>query len=300
MAEFEVFDDTRGFSDAIQELLDRDRVGATMLSAVLANQIAEPAPGIRPLLVCLTDIDGPFVAALRIPDFPLLVVTDPAVRNRRAALRRLAGALADTGEQIVGFHGRREVVRELADAWQEHTGIEPKPRMWSLFYRLGELVEPAEVPGGPRQVNADDPAEVALVAEWFARFRQETGVGRGTPVPDPEGLLRSVRRGEVITLWSLGTIPVSVAGHAPVSAGGTAKIAPVYTPPERRRQRFGAAATAAAVRSARALGAREVTLFTDEDYLPSNELYRSMGFEPIAEFAEFDVPPGPGRPAVRD
>ena len=32
-----------------------------------------------------------------------------------------------------------------------------------------------------------------------------------------------------------------------------------------------------------------MTLFTDENYLPANELYRSLGFEPIAEFAEFDL-----------
>jgi ribosomal protein S18 acetylase RimI-like enzyme len=297
MAEFELFTDPRRFRDAIEELVDRDRVGATMLSGVLANQIAEPAPGIRPLLACLTDVDGPFVAAVRIPGFPLLVTTDPEIRDRPAALRRLAGAVVDTGEEIVGLHGRRAVVRELADAWQERTGEAPTPRMWSLYWRLRELVEPADVPGAPRRMNPQDRAEAALVAEWFARFRQETGVGRVPPVPDAEGLLRNVRRGEVFTLWCLGAVPVSAAGHSPLRADGTVKIAPVYTPPERRRQGFGAAATTAAVRSARQLGAREVTLFTDEDYLPSNELYRSLGFEPIAEFAEFDLQLSP-RPAA--
>ena len=298
MAEFEVFADPRRFRDAIGKLVDRDRVGATMLSGVLANQIAEPRPGVRPLLVCLTDVDGPCVAAVRMPGFPLLVMADPAVRDRRAALRRFAREMVDTGEKIAGLHGRREVVRELADAWQERTGVEPTPRMWTLLHRLGRLVEPADVPGAPRRMNADDPAEVALVADWFARFGRETRISRVPPVPDPDGLLRNQRRGDVVILWWLGATPVSAAGHSPLRPVGGVRIAPVYTPPERRRQRFGAAATTAAVRSARALGAGEITLFTDENYLPSNELYSSLGFEPIAEFAEFDVPAGGG--AVRD
>ena len=46
----------------------------------------------------------------------------------------------------------------------------------------------------------------------------------------------------------------------------------------------------AAIHSASAAGATEVTLFTDEDYRPANDLYRSLGFVPIAEFAEIDLP----------
>lgn len=300
MAEFEIFADARRFRGAIEELVDRDPVGATMLSGVLANQIAEPAPGDAPLLVCLSDVDGPLVAAMRVPEFPLLTVADPGVRDLPATMRMFAGAVVDTGADVIGLHGRREVVRQLATAWVERTGGSAEPRMWSLFYRLRELVEPPGVPGAPRVLNPADPAEVALVAQWFARFRQETGVSRRPPVPDPEGLLRNLRRGERFTLWCLGAVPVSVAGHSPLREDGGCRIAPVYTPPDRRRERFGAAVTAAAVRSAWALGAEQVTLFTDENYLPANELYRSLGFEPIAEFAEFDLPASlrPG-PAVR-
>lgn len=291
MAEFEIFADARRFRGAIEELVDRDPVGATMLTGVLSNTIAEPAPGDAPLLVCLSDVDGPLVAAMRVPGFPLLTVADPDVRDLPATLRTFAGAVVGTGADVIGLQGRREVVRQLATAWVERTGVSAAPRMWSLFYRLRELVEPPGVPGAPRVLNPDDPADVALVAQWLARFRQETGVSRRPPVPDPDGLLRNLRRGERFTLWCLGAVPVAVAGHSPLRVDGC-RIAPVYTPPDRRRERFGAAVTAAAVRSAWALGAEQVTLFTDENYLPSNELYRSLGFEPIAEFAEFDIASG--------
>ncbi len=296
MAEFEVHSDTVRFRDAIAELVARDPVGATMLSGVLANQIAEPAPGTGPLLLSLRDGDRPVVAALRMPGFPLLVVADPELPDLPGALHELAAGVLGTGQAVVGLHGRREVVRQLAVAWTRTARVTPAPRMWSLFYRLGELVEPVGVSGSARSVDPDDPAEIDLVAGWLARFRQETGVSRTAPVPDPDGLRRNLRRGERFTLWCLDPEPigppVAVAGHSPLRADGGIRIAPVYTPTDRRRQRFGAAVTAAAVRSARALGAQQVTLFTDEDYRPSNELYRSLGFAPIAEFAEFDVPAG--------
>ncbi len=290
MAQFEVFDDAARFRDVTAELVARDRVGAVMLSGILANLIAEPEPGTRPLLACLTDVDGPSVAVLAFAGYPVQLLADPELRDLPGALRSVVEGLLAAEVPVVGFNGRREVVRQLSGAWSERTGIEPVPRMWTLYYRLRELVEPIGVPGAARPLNPRDPAEVALVAEWFARFQQETGVARSRPAADPEGVLRSVRRGGVLTLWCLAADPVSVAGYSIVGADATAKIAPVYTRPDRRRQRFGAAVTAAAVRSALTLGAADVTLFTDEDYLPSNELYRSLGFEPIAEFAEFDVP----------
>ena len=62
----------------------------------------------------------------------------------------------------------------------------------------------------------------------------------------------------------------------------------MYTPPEHRRRGYGAAATAAAVHSARWLGAAEITLFADADYPPANAVYRGLGFVAIAEFAHLE------------
>lgn len=294
MAEFEVFDDPLRFRDEIAELVDRDPVGATMLSGVLAGQIADPAPAEIPLLACVRDVDGPAVAVLCTPSYPLLVVVDPQRRDLTGATGRLVDGLLDLAAPIVGFHGRREVVRDVAAAWRDRTGAAPRPRMRSLYYRLTGLVEPAPTRGTARPLTADDPAEVALLGRWLREFELETGVAREGHAADAEFVRRAVRRGTVYVLWRLASDPVdravSVAGHSPLRADGGCRIAPVYTPPECRRERFGAAVTAAAVRSAWALGAAEVTLFTDADYPASNELYRSLGFAPIAEFAEFDVP----------
>ena len=293
MPEFEVFAEADRFRVAVAELVDRDRVGATMLTAVLANQIDRPGPAGPPLLVALRDLDGLSVAALRMPGFPLLTVVDPQVRDRPATLHQFAAALHETGAPIKAVHGRREVALELAQAWSQCTGTTATPHLWLLYYRLAALIEPAAVPGAARPLDPQDPEQVALAARWFARFQVETGVSREPVAPDPELVARMIDRGDRFVLWWAGEEPVAVAGHSPVRADGICRIAPVYTPAQRRRERFGAAVTAAAVHSAWALGADEVTLFTDENYLPANELYRSLGFRPIAEFAEIDLTPAP-------
>lgn len=294
----DAFDDPVRFRATVAELLARDPVGATMVSGVLDNRIADPpVGGSSPLLIAVRDGDGIAVAALRTPGHPLLVTADPELRDRSAALRTLVAGLLELGAPVTGLHGRREIVRPLAQAWADATGARPEPRLWLLLHRLGRLIEPAAVAGRDRPFDPHDPAQVDLLAGWFARFQQETGVARGPVEPDPDGLRRLVRRGDRFTLRVLdrdtgtetGTV-VAVAGHSRVRADGGCRIAPVYTPPAWRRRRFGAAVTVAAVRSAWAAGAAEVTLFTDEDYRPANDLYRSLGFVPIAEFAEIDLP----------
>ena len=283
----EFFSDAEQFAVVVQPLIDRDPVGATMMSHVLAGHIASPFPE-APLLATVRDDDRIRAAAMRVPVFPMIVVVDPEIADPTDLFDDLAGAVLARLEPIVGFTARRKTAEWLTAAWTARTGSVAKQRMSTLMHRLTDLIEPVGVPGEPRLASMDDPADVDLLAGWFCEFRNETGVGRTAPVPDPETLLRNAERGEVFTIWCDDGRSVAVAGHSPVRHG-TSKIAPVYTPPDRRRRGFGSAVTAAAVRSAYRLGASEITLFTDAEYLPSNIVYRQLGFEVIGEFAEFDV-----------
>lgn len=293
MVSAEFFDDARRFAALIEPLVRRDRPGAVILSHLVANHLLSPYPA-PPLLAVVLDDRRVQVAALRVPGYPLVVVLDPdfSDADAAAALDELVAAVLARSEPVVGFVGRRRTARLIGDAWAAHTGSTPTPRMWELYYRLGELRGPVGVPGQARQASITDPADLALLADWFCRFRVETGVGRTRPVPEPELLVQGAERGEVVMFWCVAGIPVAAAGHNAVRDGAS-KIAPVYTPPDQRRRGYGAAATAAAVRSAQGLGASEITLFADAGYEPSNACYRGLGFEVIGEFAELDVDPIP-------
>jgi predicted GNAT family acetyltransferase len=64
--------------------------------------------------------------------------------------------------------------------------------------------------------------------------------------------------------------------------GGSARVGPVYTPPEHRGRGYGSAVTAAATRSILAEGAVPV-LFTDLANPTSNKIYRALGYRPVEE-----------------
>ncbi|MGS0687294.1 GNAT family N-acetyltransferase [Nakamurella sp. GG22] len=286
----EVFADPALFGDEIAPLVARDRVGATMVSHVLAGHRAQPYPGGTPLMVVVRAGGDVGLAAMRTPGHPALVVLDPALPAPGAVLDALVAALAATGEPVDGFSGRRATVLALAESWSRHTGAGWSTRMSTLFYRLESLVEPTGVPGSARAAILSDDAELDLLARWFDEFGRETGVARGLPAPDRAMVLGNAERGQLTVLWCVGRQPVALAGHSAVR-NGVARIAPVYTPPEHRRRGYGAAATAAAVYSARELGAAEITLFADADYPPANAVYRGLGFTAVADFAHVECVP---------
>ncbi len=290
MSTAEVFADPARFADAIAPLVARDPIGATMVSHVLAGHRVQPYPGGTPLMVAVRAGGVVVLAAMRTPGHPALVVLDPALTDAGAVLDTLVVALTGTGEPVDGFSGRRSTVLALAESWSRHTGAGWSIRMSTLFYRLASLIEPIGVPGSARAAVLTDDAELDLLARWFDEFGRETGVARGVPAPDRSMVLGHAERGQLTVLWCVDSRPVALAGHSAVR-NGVSRIAPVYTPPEHRRRGYGAAATAAAVHSARSLGADEVTLFADADYPPANAVYRGLGFAAIAEFAHVERAP---------
>ena len=61
------------------------------------------------------------------------------------------------------------------------------------------------------------------------------------------------------------------------------RVSPVYTPPERRRQGFAGAVTAAVSQAALDAGAEHVVLFTDLANPTSNALYQRLGYRPVED-----------------
>src|SRR5664279_693283 len=107
------FTDGRRFAAAIGPLVDRDRVGATMVSHVLASHLDVPFPA-PPLLAVVGDRDRVTAAAIRVLPHPMLVVLDPDLDEPATALDDLAGAVIASAEPIGGFSGRRRTVDLLA------------------------------------------------------------------------------------------------------------------------------------------------------------------------------------------
>lgn len=200
-------------------------------------------------------------------DYPLVISGNwdaPALAELVAALRRVPGLRGASGPADA-------VMAVVAALWPDA----PTTRMDQCLFRLDELVEPSGVPGSAR-IAGD--ADRDLVRAWFAAFMAEADAVERHAERAAD---RALDAGGCY-LWSdAGGVPVSLAARRPVRAG-SARIGPVYTPPEQRGRGYGSAVTAAATRSVLRDGAVPV-LFTDQANATSNSIYRALGYRPVEE-----------------
>jgi GNAT superfamily N-acetyltransferase len=272
------------------EWLAREPVTSTILST-----IAERARGLAELgddpgalapywWFATVDEDHEVVGvAMRTAPFephPLYVLAMPD-----AAARALADAVLDRGEEVGGVNGLLPAAQVCAARVAERTGATVRVAMHTRLFELGELVAPRPVAGGLRPTRPD---EADLAHDWLVRFfgdaDEQAGRARGSghaETASASDVERKIREG---TLWfwvDEEEAPVCMVGANPPAYGVT-RIAPVYTPPERRGRGYASAATYEVSRLLRAGGAR-VTLFTDQANPTSNRIYQALGYAPVVD-----------------
>ncbi|MFI8104860.1 GNAT family N-acetyltransferase [Streptomyces sp. NPDC086023] len=208
-------------------------------------------------------------AVLWTPPYPLNVAGLPA-----EAVGPLAAALASEPllAGVAEFSAARGDAAALAGAWGRPVEVVEELRL----YRLAGLVEPDPVPSG--RARPAGPGDAPLLLEWLAAFGEEVA----EPGWARAGLVAERLAYGGFTLWEDGGRPVSMAGRGQVVCG-TARVAPVYTPPEWRGRGYAAGVTAEVSRTAGAAGAAEVLLFTDLANPTSNGVYRRIGYRPVED-----------------
>ena len=210
-------------------------------------------------------------ALLHTPPHPVLLTRLP-----EGSAEPLAEALAGRRRSLDGVTAQEGDAAAFAAAWSRLTGASSREFRRSRLFRLGELRPPDPGPRGAARVATT--ADRALLESWFAAFAREIGesAGRSADAVDDRLSFRG------LTLWEAGGAPVSLAGwHRP--AAGTVRVAPVYTPPEHRRQGYAGAVTAAVSQAALDDGAGHVVLFTDLANPTSNALYQRLGYRPVED-----------------
>ena len=264
----------------------------------MLSDVAQFAPRARPLIAAdplstsilagmlARAVDGTHrvrdaVWILVVEDERLIGVAMHTPPNHPFVPRLPAGAAAAIAEHLLrvrrpftGVVGEMHAVKEFADTWAAHTGGSSSVVMSMRMYRLGVLQGPTDVPGSARCAA---PADLDVVANWFARFHAESAPD--SPSDDHVQMARRRVDRQDVWLWTDAGRPVSLAvGSAP--AAGVSRIAPVYTPPEFRRRGYGAAITARATQACLDSGAEDVVLYTDLANPASNSIYQKIGYRP--------------------
>lgn len=249
---------------AIAALLDplvaADPVRATVLGTVRTS--------LGPSSWAARTDDGRCLAVRSDPALPMLVLA-PRDLEEHAALAAALDALPD----LAGLAGDTASVGGLAGLLTAGGRRRVAHRMHQRLFRLDTLTEPA-VAGSARQATDGDRD---LVGEWYRAFAREAGTGTAAIV---DATARAVADGCRLWVDTAGRVVSLAARRAAV--GGSARIGPVYTPPEYRGHGYGSAVTAAATRDVLDEGAVPV-LFTDLGNPVSNAIYPRLGYRPVED-----------------
>lgn len=196
------------------------------------------------------------------------------------AVDALADALA--GDAVPGVLGARSAARHYAERWAARTGGSFERRMAERIFQLRAVRAVRSAPGRMRLAA---PADQALIAGWLRAFAAEA---LAEAFEDAEVAAERwiVRRGRTMYLWQDGDRIVSMCGAGGATPTGI-RIGPVYTAPEDRGRGYASNLVAQCSQAQLDAGCHFVFLFTDLANPTSNRIYRSIGYEPVADVERY-------------
>lgn len=197
------------------------------------------------------------------------------------AARAFAIDLAGDYPQLRGVVGPMEASEAFASEWTAQTGRIRRFRFRMRNHVLDALVMPRR-PAGFMRGTVDH--DLPWLVEAQLAFADEANL------PDSRDRLNDIvakrhARGEY-RIWE-DDGPVALAGWTDGGAS-VARIAPVYTVPQRRRRGYAAGLIAELVLELRAASRPTVFLVTDVANPGANALYAKVGFRPLDDFLQFD------------
>ena len=216
-------------------------------------------------------------AAVRTPPAGVVI----AGTDNPAAVAALARLVHSRYRTLPGVHATGQDAGSFADAWQRLTGQVAMVEMRQRIYACSRVRKTASAAGSLRPAARSD---LELVVSWYADFMREA-LGEEDPEEHARKLvevrLRDASSTAAFRIWEdEDGVPASLVGFGRATPRGIC-IAPVWTPPERRRRGFGTAATAATTRELLETGKDFVCLFTDLSNRTSNRIYQAIGYKPV-------------------
>jgi predicted GNAT family acetyltransferase len=189
----------------------------------------------------------------------------------------LIEAVRSYWQEIPGVTGHREVTDPFAESWSKTCGTSIQSTMEERIYRLDSVNNVPSVPGRMRLAMS---ADKDLVSNWFYAFKIES-FGESYRKPPVSDITPRIEKGEIY-LWEDAGKPVSIAGKGRPTDHGMS-VAPVYTPPELRRQGYATALVAGVCREILKSGYDFCTIYTDLGNPTSNSIYMKVGFKPVCD-----------------
>lgn len=252
------------------DLLARDPVQHNLILTLLETRVATPQPG-RYWIV--SDGSGAAGVAFQSPlDFSATVTPmSPGLVDA------LVDSIFASGLRLPGVIGDAATAASFAGQWAERAKVPAWPVQGQRIYEVDRVIPPRPVEGELRQAIPDD---MELVVAWYREFEQEVALGVTT---SEEVIERRLGHGH-LWIWQHDR-PVSFAGVSQPTAGA-ARIGPVYTPEGLRNRGYASALVSGVSSWVRDSGVRCI-LYTDLANPTSNSIYRSLGYNAVAEVLRY-------------
>ncbi|MCK5074559.1 MAG: hypothetical protein KAQ98_14100 [Bacteriovoracaceae bacterium] len=176
-----------------------------------------------------------------------------------------------------GVLGPVEETDYFSSKWGSLTNSDIKLIMNEGVYLLEKVIFPVGVKGNLKLAMKED---LEIVSQLYMKFIEEVLPNDPSDVNDVK---ESVKRGignKYYYLWIVEDIPVALVGGGGF-ADKFAKIAPVYTVLEHRKNGYGSAAVAELSKQFLCDGNPFCCLFTDLSNNNSNSVYQSIGYKRV-------------------
>ena len=275
------FSDVPSFLQEAQPFLQKHEAENSALFGILdrlqAGVYTLTAP---PLLALMQEGQSMVGVAIRTP--PWNVVVSVMGEGTAAALARTLYADEVSAPGVVG---PGNAAQAFADAWCAASGQQLVVALREGVYELEQVNHPSGVSGRFRWAV---PADREILAFWSMAFQREAlGIAepnRAEREAWAERVIQLTERGGM-GIWEDEGKPVCFAGFGGRTPHGM-RVAPVYTPPERRGHGYASACTAALSQYLLDQGAQRCFLNTDLANPTSNKIYQAIGYRWIGDALE--------------
>lgn len=264
---------TEMFLERAQPWLLRAEAEHNLVLGLALNMRGRPLG--QALFATVEDEGGVVGCAFRTPPYKLGLTRLPA-----QAVAPLVDLVHRRYPELDRVLGPTDVAAAFACEWCERFGGTPRLGMTQLIYQLDRVVSPPRTPGGELRVAGIE--DLPLIVQWLDAFGTETA----HPTPQAEAVARARITAGDLVLWIDEGRPRCMAGCAARTPNG-ARVGYVYTPPADRGRGYASACVATFSEWLLADGCAFCALYTDAANTTSNSIYRRMGYQPIAECADW-------------
>ncbi len=248
---------------------DRNSLFLGILGQIQANRYTD-------YFLALAEEGETIVAAcLMTPPHALQVVVFQDLPNIE---HEIAKHLQNLGVQVSGIVGEQQIARRFANAWTQKKGERAEVLMNQGLYRIDAVNKHVTKSIGSWRIASKKDAD--RLTEWYRIFELETGIDRQSTQAEAATKITDFIDRKEVYVWEVNEQVVSCMKKSrPTKHGIT--ISFVFTPKDQRGNGY-ATTLVAEVTDELLLEYDFAMLYTDLTNQTSNKIYRTIGYEQIA------------------